>query len=88
MRPALPGAAMIATRLGVPILPVSISGTEKLRERWWWLKRPRVTVTIGRPFVPPGDNGRATKEEIKALTADMMGRIAGLLPEKYRGVYA
>lgn len=88
MQPALPGAALLASRLGIPVLPVSITGTEKLRERFWWLRRPRITVTIGRPFNPPLVNGKLTREETSRLTGTIMVRIAGLLPPEYHGVYA
>jgi 1-acyl-sn-glycerol-3-phosphate acyltransferase len=88
MQHALPGAAMIASRLNVPILPVSITGTEKLRKLGGWFKRPTITVTIGRPFNPPCGNGKIKREDLQKLTADMMGRVAELLPVEYRGVYA
>jgi 1-acyl-sn-glycerol-3-phosphate acyltransferase len=87
MQPALHGSALIASRLGVPILPVSIIGTEKLRERGWWLRRPRITVTIGQPFHPPPANGKMTRAELYQLTNSMMEHIAALLPPEYRGVY-
>ena len=88
MQPALSGAALIASRLGVPILPVSITGTEKLRKPGGWFTRPVVAVTIGRPFNPPPTDGKLSREELKKLTAAIMVKVAGLLPPEYRGVYA
>jgi 1-acyl-sn-glycerol-3-phosphate acyltransferase len=38
MQSAFLGSALIASRLGIPVLPVSITGTEKLREPGWWLR--------------------------------------------------
>ena len=87
MQPALTGSALLASRIGVPILPVSITGTEKLRESGWWLRRPRITVTIGKPFHPPQDI-KLIKAELTQLTNYIMGHIAGLLPPEYQGVYA
>jgi 1-acyl-sn-glycerol-3-phosphate acyltransferase len=88
LTPGLNGAALIASRLGVPILPVGIAGTEKLKKlrlRW---HRPRITITIGQPFQLPPADGRLTKEERRRLTDEIMGYIAALLPPEYRGVYA
>jgi 1-acyl-sn-glycerol-3-phosphate acyltransferase len=88
MQPALPGAALIASRLGIPVLPVSITGTEKLRESSWWLHRPRITVNIGQPFNLPSVNGRLTRAELYQLTTYIMENVATLLPPEYRGIYA
>jgi 1-acyl-sn-glycerol-3-phosphate acyltransferase len=48
----LPGAALLASRLGVPVLPVAITGTNHFEERMGWmlLHRPKITVTIGKPL--------------------------------------
>lgn len=88
MQPALLGSALIASRLNVPVLPVSITGTEKLREPGWWLRRPRITITIGQPFHTPPIDGKLTKDDLTQLTNYIMGHIAGLLPREYQGVYA
>ena len=84
---AFSGAALIAVRNGVPILPVGIHGTEKITGLTWWLRRPRVTVNIGRPFNLPSVNGKVTREQLAEFTHSIMGRIAELLPEEYRGQY-
>jgi 1-acyl-sn-glycerol-3-phosphate acyltransferase len=93
LQPALPGAALIASRTGVPILPVSITGTEKLKNMrlkpllWCVFHRPMITVNIGRPFQPgPADAG-PPKEKRHVLMNSIMGEIAALLPPEYRGVY-
>jgi len=78
------GAARIALRSGVPIVPAGISGTEKLKGKAWILRRPRLTVTIGKPFYPPSYDGKLTKEQIAELTESMMQHIAELLPPEYR----
>jgi len=88
MQAAFPGSALIASRLGVPVLPVSITGTEKLRESFWWLRRPRITVNIGQPFYPSSAGSRLTKAELARLTDSMMRHIAELLPPEYQGQYA
>ncbi|MCJ7605520.1 MAG: 1-acyl-sn-glycerol-3-phosphate acyltransferase [Dehalococcoidales bacterium] len=89
MEPALPGAALLAARLGVPILPVGITGTEKLNHlKHCFFHRTKVVITIGKPFKPPAIHGRITREHRNALIHDMMKEIAALLPPEYRGVYA
>jgi len=89
MQPALPGAALIASRLGIPILPVGIAGTDKLRNlRWCVLHRPTITVTIGKPFSPPPSDGKLNREQRNQLMNDIMRKIAVLLPPEYHGVYA
>jgi len=89
MQPALPGAALIASRLGIPVLPVSITGTDKLRNlKWCVLHRPAITVTIGKPFNPPKTDGKLTREQRNQLMNDIMRKIAALLPPEYHGVYA
>lgn len=87
LRPALSGAAMLVARTGVTVLPVGISGTEKLAKRGWFWKRPRVTVNIGKPFSMPPVDGKLDKQTLADMTESMMLRIAELLPPSYRGHY-
>ena len=87
LQPAFSGMALIASRSGVPILPVGITGTENIRGMAWFFRRTRVTVNIGHPFYLPPLSGRLTKVELAELTDTMMERIAELLPKKYRGNY-
>lgn len=88
-----PGAAMIAARSGVPVIPTAIWGTEVLplnggKGRQRGRGRPQVTVRIGRPFhLPPPPPGRR-HPDLAALTDLMMTEVARLLPEQYRGRYA
>ncbi|MEE8598903.1 MAG: lysophospholipid acyltransferase family protein [Dehalococcoidales bacterium] len=88
LQPAFPGSALIALRSGAPILPVGITGTEKIEGVSWILHRPVLTVNIGHPFYLPSVNSRLTKVEMTELTDFIMGRIAELLPPEYRGNYA
>jgi 1-acyl-sn-glycerol-3-phosphate acyltransferase len=88
LKKAMPGSALIACRSGVPILPVGITGTEQLRGLGWLFRRPRVTINIGKPFSLPPVEGRLTREKLVEYTELIMQRIAELLPQKYRGVYA
>jgi 1-acyl-sn-glycerol-3-phosphate acyltransferase len=77
-----PGAAMIALRSGVPIVPAAIAGTyEALRARRFYLpRRHPLSVRFGAPlqFDPLRHRpvGRETREEI---TRRIMSEIAALL---------
>ena len=88
LQPAFFGAALIASRSGAPILPVGISGTEKLERLSWLWRRPRITVNIGRPFHLPPPRSKLTRGELTELTHSIMQHIAELLPQEYRGDYA
>lgn len=81
------GAAYVATRADVPIVPVGIAGTEKIKSGLVRLRRPRVRVAIGEPFRLP-ESGHVRSEKLHEFTEIIMRRIAELLPEQYRGVYA
>jgi len=87
LQPAFPGSALIALRIGAPILPVGISGTERIKGLAWMLRRPRITVNIGQPFYLPAVNGKVTRLELAELANLIMGHIAELLPPAYRGNY-
>ncbi len=87
MQKARSGTAYIASRTGVPILPVGVSGTEKTFSSWKRLRRPKVRVVIGEPFTLPGAPKKARGKELERFTEQIMYRIADLLPEEYRGFY-
>ncbi len=88
LKVAFPGAALLASRSGALVIPVGISGTEKITGLGWLWRRPQITVNIGPPFTLPPVNGKLTKSGLLRLTDVMMARIAALLPREYRGHYA
>ena len=88
LQPALSGSTLIAIHSGAQILPVGITGTEKIKGVSWLLHRPQITVSIGHPFYLPPASGKLTKDELARLTNYTMERIAELLPPEYRGNYA
>lgn len=81
------GAAYIATRADVPIVPIGISGTERIKHNLPRLRRTHVRIVIGEPFRLP-EGGRVRSQKLHEYTDLIMRRIARLLPEEYRGVYA
>ncbi len=88
LQPAFPGSALIALRSGAPILPVGITGTERIKGIAWLVSRPKITVNIGLPFHLPPVSQKLTKTELVELTNFIMGHIAELLPTEYQGNYA
>ena len=82
-----PGTALIALRSGAPILPVALTGTEKVLGPRLLFGRLRITVSIGKPFSLPPVDGRLTKAELTSATEVIMAHLAELLPEDYKGVY-
>jgi 1-acyl-sn-glycerol-3-phosphate acyltransferase len=81
------GAAYLATRAELPILPIGIAGTENVKRRLPRLRRTPVQLVIGQPFCLP-KNGRVRSQTLHQFVDLIMCRIAELLPEEYRGVYA
>ncbi len=88
MRDAQSGPAMIALRTGVTVLPIGITGTRELNGVLRALNPiGTIRVRIGRPFKVV-DCGTDRKEAANSATVEIMGRIAELLPESFRGVYS
>ncbi len=85
-----PGAAYLAAKLGYPIIPVALVGTEDrlLFHNLRRLRRTHVIATVGEPFTLPSLPTEARDEALQRYTDEIMCRIAALLPEEYRGVYA
>ena len=80
LKKAKNGASFFAARHEIPIIPVAISGTEKVLSAIKRFQRAKVTLSFGEPII-------AKKEDIKKLnelTAQTMEAIKKMLPEQYR----
>jgi 1-acyl-sn-glycerol-3-phosphate acyltransferase len=91
MQRALPGVAYIIEKTGVPVVPAGLVGTtDDFWQRAKRGERPHLELRIGKPFdLPPITEKGTARREARQRNADLvMGYIAGLLPEDYRGVYA
>lgn len=84
---AKPGTAYIADLAMVPVLPMSITGTENVVKSLFRLRRGKVTVTIGEMFSLPAVRRKHRDQDLQANTDEIMCRIASLLPIQYRGIY-
>jgi 1-acyl-sn-glycerol-3-phosphate acyltransferase len=88
MQPAKAGAAYLASRSQVPILPVGVVNSDVLFANVRRLRRTNVQVIIGEPYYLPDLGRRARSTDLEAYTHLIMIHIAALLPERYHGVYA
>jgi 1-acyl-sn-glycerol-3-phosphate acyltransferase len=88
MQRGKPGIAYLAIKADVPILPIGISGQTKIVAEWKRLRRPYVVVRIGEPFKLDPVAGRQKGEQLQARSDQVMLRIATLVHEDLRGVYA
>jgi 1-acyl-sn-glycerol-3-phosphate acyltransferase len=80
------GAAMLAIRSGVPVLPIAHTGTRRvLRSPRFWF--PRVDIKIGKPYTLTLPEGVSRKAGLQLVMENMMTRIASMLPEENRGVW-
>jgi len=84
------GVAFLAAKSGYPILPVALTGTEDRRvvENLKHFRRLKIVVRAGEQMdvhIPPG---KGREQTMRAATDEIMCRIAALLPESYRGLYA
>lgn len=64
------GAAMFATRTGVPLVPIYIQPRKRLFRR--------NVVVIGEPYIPTFQGRKPTAEELDEITGELMRRIHGL----------
>ena len=88
LRSAKPGVALVALRSGAVILPVGITGSERVKGVRSIFTRPSITVSIGQPFTLPNLEGQVRRAQMNAMTDMIMQRIAAQLPPSYQGEYA
>lgn len=95
MRQALPGAAYIIHKAGLPVIPVGVLGTsDDLFPRIFaWFQRrgprPRLELRVGQPILLPPIHSRGEERRL-ALQANVdciMAHIGVLLPPEYHGFY-
>lgn len=85
-----PGVAFLASRMGWPILPVAISGSEDriILGNLKRFKRATIRLTAGKSFTLPPFPKENRDEKLQEYTDEIMCRIAVMLPEHNRGYYA
>lgn len=88
MQPAKDGAAYLASRTGVPIVPVGMNNSDVLFGNTRRGQRTDIEVRIGQPFHLPDTGERARKQVLEAYTHLIMAHIAVLVDPRHRGAYA
>jgi len=82
------GAAYLAQQADVPLVPVAVIGTERAFHSLFRLRRPELTLRVGKPFRLPPPAPAERNSELRRHTDEIMCRIAALLPPQYRGEYS
>ena len=81
------GAVYLASRSGAVLVPVAITGTEKIGNALKHFRRGQARIEIGKPFTLPFSE-RLHGYQLEEFTDMLMRRLAAMLPPEYRGVYA
>ncbi len=88
MQPAKDGAAYLASRSNVPIVPVGLVNSDVLFSNVGNWRRTKMEAHIGAPFSLPDLGRRVRSRDLAAYTHLIMAHVAAQLPERYHGVYA
>ncbi|MDR8410071.1 1-acyl-sn-glycerol-3-phosphate acyltransferase [Nonomuraea sp. 3-1Str] len=81
------GVAWLALRTGAPVLPVALSGTEKVLPVGAKVPRPaRIGIRIGEPMTFDGDHTKA--RDRRQVTDEIMAAIQKLSGQEYVPAYA
>lgn len=80
VHPLMDGAAFLAAKARVPLVPVGIAGSDRAMPREAKFVYPRkVHVIVGEPFmVETNDRGRATREQLASATERLHAEIQAL----------
>lgn len=83
VQPLMDGAAYVACKAGVSIIPVGIGGSERVMGKGAKFIYPRkLVVIIGQPIpVPPAIDGRMPRSAVKEVTAQLREQLQKLFDE-------
>jgi 1-acyl-sn-glycerol-3-phosphate acyltransferase len=83
-----PGAVVLALRSGAPLQPLVFYGNEHFDANLRRLRKTDFHIIVGERFtLDPGEE-RVTRQVRREMIDAVMVKLAALLPEDYRGVYA
>jgi 1-acyl-sn-glycerol-3-phosphate acyltransferase len=88
LQKAYPGVALLAMKSQAPLLPIVTFGGEKYRANLKKLRRTEITIRVGEPFLLETTGGIPGSQARQQMVEEIMRRMAALLPDEYRGVYA
>ena len=85
MRNPMPGVALLANQTNATIVPIGVSGAEKVMNNLKHLRRSKVTVNIGKAFkLKKGIH----RNQYEKAADEMMYQLAPLVVPELRGDYA
>lgn len=84
------GVAYLASRSGVPVVPVAIDGSIgfpalRFTRRW---RGPGVVIRYGRPFRFKPEYQKARSEQLRVMMDEAMYLLSAMLPPERRGIYS
>ncbi len=66
IRPFQRGIGLMASRLRVPVVPVRLSGVDKILHKGWWWPRPgKVNIAFGAPLELQGGDSAALAKQVE-----------------------
>jgi 1-acyl-sn-glycerol-3-phosphate acyltransferase len=78
------GTAFLASKSGVPIVPVGIGGSERMMPKGArFLRRSQLVMVVGDPIPAPdrNDQGRVPRTAVRDMTAALQGELQRLFDE-------
>lgn len=78
------GPSYVATRAGVPIVPVGIGGSERMMPKGAKFLHPtKLVLIVGEPIVPPPrtEGGRVPRSAVREVTEVLRDRVQALFDE-------
>lgn len=90
LRPARPGAALLASRTPAKVLPVGLDGLLDVFSKARRGRRSKITVRYGKAFGPLTVDRKDPniRQRLDEIGHEMMRRIAQLIPPDRRGFYS
>jgi len=82
------GVVVIALKSKAPIMPIVQYGGEKFSKNIKKLRRTKITMLVGAPFMICSSSTYPDKEERQLIADEIMYQMAELLPAGYRGYYS
>jgi len=78
VQPLFEGAAYVAVKAGVPIVPIGIGGSEHVMPKGSWIIRPRKLHVIVGPPISPVREGMSARTAVRELTAELHSELQRL----------
>jgi 1-acyl-sn-glycerol-3-phosphate acyltransferase len=84
LQAAQPGAALIASKAGVPLIPVAIQGTwEAYPRHARWMRPAPISIAFGTPIYPCDEEARGSRAgELAGISRRIMEEIDRLLADR------